>query len=178
MKMYSFSRTIITTQMNTFWDKYRHSSKGWEHDPPAKLHPRIMFGSGPMLTPEFVKQNNISHVINCAEDIDSPKWFRQTHPDKYMCLYAEDTVDSDITKWFPQFKECMNAFLAERSSSVVYVHCQCGINRSAFLTLLYLCLKFQFPFENTVRSMLIQRPCCLTNPVFRLQVSEYIKKHQ
>lgn len=176
--MYSFSRTVINTQMSEFWDKYRHSSKGWKNDSPAKLHPRIMFGAGPFLTPEFVNLNNITHVINCANDSDSPSWFRNRYPDKYISLNAEDTIETDITKWYPQFKESMNTFLSAKDSGVIYVHCQCGINRSAFLTLIYLCLKFQFPFEYTVKSMLIQRPCCLTNPVFRVQASEYIKKHQ
>ena len=32
-------------------------SRGWMVDPPAFIHPRILFGSGMALTPEFARKH-------------------------------------------------------------------------------------------------------------------------
>ena len=157
------------------WMVYRRSSRGWQIDPPAKVHPSILFGSGKDLTPIFVKKHNITHVINCAFDDDSPEWFRDEHPFNYFCIEAEDTLTSDIRKWFPLFESIMDKYLKHPDSKVIYVHCQCGINRSGFLTLMYICKHFRYTFEGTVKNILMQRPCALTNPTYFKQTREYIK---
>jgi hypothetical protein len=41
-----------------------------------------------------------------------------------------------------------------------------------------MCKKLGLTLEEAVRAILIQRPCALTNPSFREQVIEYIKKHE
>jgi protein-tyrosine phosphatase len=155
----------------------RDHSRGWVNDPPAVIHPNVMFGSGKMLTIEFVKERNITHVINCAYDEDSPEWFRNVYPKKYACMNAQDSLITDITLWYPGFEKIMQKFLRENDSKVIFVHCQCGINRSGYLTLLYACLNFKFPLIETVKSIIKQRPCALTNPSFRIQVAEYITKN-
>jgi len=43
---------------------------------------------------------------------------------------------------------------------------------------MYVCLNFDFNLTDTVKSIIKQRPCALTNPTFRIQVAEYIKKHR
>ena len=58
----------------------RYSSRGYLIDPPALFHPYIMVGAGEMLTPAFVKKYEITHVINCAEEYDSPSWFKEKNP--------------------------------------------------------------------------------------------------
>jgi len=151
---------------------------GWESDPPAMIHPNILFGKGDALTLQFVTDKRITHVINCAQEEDSPAWFRKAFPQNYICLDAIDSLNADITSWYPEFSTAMNRFLHDKDSQVIYVHCQCGINRSGFLIVLYACLRFGFPLVSTVQSIIKQRPCALTNPAFRLQVAEYIKKHR
>jgi protein-tyrosine phosphatase len=157
---------------------YRQFTKGWQRDPPAKIHTNILFGSGKDLTPEFVQQHSITHVINCAFDEHSPIWFRNTFPANYHCIQAIDSNDVDITKWFPEFENCMNDFLQDSSVKTIYVHCQCGINRSGYLCLLYGCKKFHYTFDMMALTILYQRPCSLVNPSFRLQCFEYIKNLQ
>ena len=161
-------------EMSDKWASYRRNSRGWMLDPPAKVHVSIMFGPGFMLSPTFVKENNITHVINCAYEEDSPEWFRTHNPTKYVCIEAEDTVSVNITDWFPKFETYMNKFLKEPDSNVIFVHCQCGINRSGFLTLLYCVKYFGYEYESTFKSILAQRPCALTNPVFPAQLINYI----
>lgn len=159
------------------WLGYRRHSKGYLKDDPAILHPRIIFGAGAFLTPEFVKELKITHVINCAYENDSPKWFREKYPDRYHCIGADDTLTSNILDWYPEFKYVMKMFLSAPESERIYVHCQCGINRSGFLTLLFLCLEFSYNLENAIRVTLRQRPCALTNPAYMKQTVDYIKKH-
>jgi protein-tyrosine phosphatase len=157
------------------WMTYRRASKGWQTDPPAKVHPAILFGCGESLTPLFVKKHNITHVINCAFNDDSPEWFRHEFPFNYFCINAEDSTSSDIRKWFPLFEYVMSKYLKYPDSKVIYVHCQCGINRSGFLTLMYICKHFGYTFEASVKNILMQRPCALTNPTYFRQCQDYIK---
>ena len=137
-----------------------------------------MVGSALGVDPLIFAKYRITHVVNCAHDIDSPKWFKNEYPHKYKFIGALDSAKEDITKWYTEFSESMNVFLAEPECNVIYVHCQCGINRSAFLALMYVCLKFGSKLENVTKSMLIQRPCVFLNKTYQKQVIEYIKKHQ
>lgn len=164
--------------MDQLWDRYRRNTKGWKHDGLAKLHTKIVFGPGCALTRDNIKRYNISHVVNCGFPKDSPEWFRQENPDNYATVYAVDSEDADIVGWYPLFQTYMNQFLADKRCTGVYVHCQAGINRSGFLCLLYMCMKFKYSMDVCIRAILLQRPCALQNPKFREQVTEYIKKHQ
>lgn len=164
--------------MNELWDKYRRNSKGWKLDPLAKVHPRIIVGSANNVDLYTIATHDITHVVNCAEDWVSSKWFKNEFPDKIVSIGALDHRTEDITKWYPLFESSMNMFLADPDCKTIYVHCECGINRSGFLTLIYVCLKFGYNIETVVKSMLIQRPCMFTNQQYQTQVIEYIKKHQ
>jgi hypothetical protein len=152
---------------------YRRRSRGWEKDGPAYVHPRILFGSGLMLTPAFTQKHSITHVINCAYDPDSPEWFKLSNPTKYKCLEAEDSITANIFNWYSKFEHTMNLFINDPSCKTIYIHCQCGINRSGYLTLVYACKKLKFDFKNTFKSILQQRPCAFTNPAYRKQVEDH-----
>ena len=152
---------------------YRRRSKGWQNDPPAYIHPRILFGSGIAIDEEFVEKYNITHVVNCAFDQDCPKWFRQTYPNCYVSLGALDNLESNILDWYPDFEKSIQSFLSAKGSKTVYVHCQCGINRSGFLCLAYACKKLNYDYNEVVKSILTQRPCALTNPSYRKQVQTF-----
>jgi len=154
----------------------RYNSKGYQRDPPALFHPNILVGAGEMLTPKFSQDWGITHVINCAEEQDSPSWFKLTNPDKYYCINAVDSLDVNILSWYQEFKAVMKQFLQDPTSMKVFVHCQCGINRSAFLAMMYVCEVFKYPLERTEFSVIRQRPCCLTNSSFRQQVFYALSK--
>ena len=170
--MYSFSTKHGRVVMSE-WFQYRRVSRGWQLDPPAFIYTNILFGSAIQLTPEFVKQHRITHVINCALENDSPEWFRTTYPQNYYCVGAHDTLDSNIIDWFPQFESTMNEFI--QTADMIFIHCQCGVNRSGFLALLYACKKFNYTWNDAVHMILSQRPCALTNPSFRKQTLQYIE---
>lgn len=141
------------------------------YEQPAWFYSRILVGAGEMLTPSFLHRNNITHVINCGFPEHSPEWFRKQHPSRYACMNAVDSVEANILDWYPRFEATLSTFLRE-GKGTVFVHCQCGINRSAFLTLTYIVQKFGLSYEKTFLALKKQRPCMFTNPVFRKQTEE------
>jgi protein-tyrosine phosphatase len=158
--------------------KYRRNSKGPCSDPPAKVHPKIMFGPGFYLTDSFIEKYNITHVINCADESAVSDSVKHKFLENYVCLDAIDSPNVNITKWYPLFEIKMNKFLRQYNSKMIYVNCQMGINRSGFLATLYACMKLGYPYESVTKAVLLQRPCALMNTVFHEQVQQYIKKHR
>lgn len=142
--------------------------------PPAYFHTRILVGPGAFLTPKFVYERGISHVINCAFPGDSPRWFQDKSPSRYLCMEAYDTPNHDILEWYPRFEQGLQSFLRETSGGTVYVHCQAGINRSAFLALTYVCSRFHMDGETMLEAFKRQRPCMFQNEVYRRQSLTYI----
>ena len=143
--------------------------------PPAWFSTRILVGPGEMLTPRFVRDNRITHVINCAQDIFCPDWWKLRYPDKYVVLNAIDSHQHNILDWYPPFEYHLRKFLRDGPlDGVVYVHCQAGMNRSASLALAYVCKNYDLPFDPVVAAVRRQRPCILQNPVFIRQVKEFI----
>lgn len=140
---------------------------------PAWFHPRVLVGPGAFLTPGFQQQHNITAVINCAFQEDSPLWYRITNPNTYDCIYAIDDVNQDIRIWYPEFATAMRTFLRD-TPGVVYVHCQAGINRSASLALAFVCKNFGADYDITMQSVIRQRPCMFQNRAFKRQVSEFV----
>jgi hypothetical protein len=171
----SFSIKLRKGTMDPF-AKYRKNSRGPAVDPPARVHPKIMFGPGFYLTNQFITRHKITHVINCADDSVVPSSVRQYLGNNYVSLNAIDSFDVNITDWYPEFEYSMNQFLRDSDSEVVYVNCHMGMNRSGFLTTLYACMKFGYPYEAITKAILLQRPCSLMNPIFHEQVQTYIKK--
>lgn len=147
------------------------------NDAPARVHPNLLVGAGCMLTPEFVAKHQITHIINCASDCDSPEWIPETFGNHYTCLRAVDSFESDITFWYDSFESTVTQFLRSPDCKTIYIHCQAGINRSACLTLLYCCCRLHYNVEATSKSIMIQRPCAFTNHVYYNQVKMYVKNH-
>lgn len=153
----------------------RRKSRGYKTDSPALIHPSILVGSGEMLTSDFIIKWSITHVINCAHDDDSPTWFKLYFPNAYECIEADDTLETNILDWYPKFKNVMKKFLQDSQSKRIFVHCQRGINRSAFLATMFVCDVFGFDYKTTEHSVISQRYCAMTNPSFRNQVMSALK---
>ena len=154
---------------------HRPASRGYQKDPLACVYPRILVGAGCQLTRELAEPENITHVINCAEHADCPSWWPDEHPLEYAVMWAVDHPTVKILHWYPKFRDTLTQFLREPGSRNIYIHCQCGINRSAFLMLAYVIDCFGLPFAETSRAIVEQRPCALTNPAFWYQVKEFAK---
>jgi hypothetical protein len=153
---------------------FNRNSRGPLIDSPAVFHPSILVGSGSMMTPAFISRNNITHVINCAFPEHSPSWWRTQHPDQYVCLEAIDSPSVSILTWYPKFKEVLDTFLRDPHSRRIFIHCQLGVNRSAFLTLAYVCETFKYPMKDVILGTLKQRPCLYQNTKFLKDVSDLL----
>jgi len=153
----------------------RRVSKGWQKDPIACVYPQILVGAGCQLTPQYAARANITHVINCAFKEDSPAWWRTLNPDRIVTLGAVDSAESNIFDWYPAFELAMNSFLRDKECGNVYVHCQCGINRSAYLALAYVIDHFDIPMDAAALNLVLQRPCALSNPSFWTQLRTFAK---
>lgn len=144
--------------------------------PPAWFNTRILVGPGAFLTPQFVEKHSITGVINCAFPSDSPKWYQDQYPHRYTCLGAFDNEFTDIIDYYPTFERTLRDYL-RNTSGVIYVHCQAGINRSAFLALAYVCKNFGWYVDPTMVSLQRQRPCMFQNTTFKRQVKEFVNGH-
>jgi protein tyrosine phosphatase len=142
---------------------------------PAWFHLRILVGAGAMLTEEFVEKHKITHVINCSVDKHSPEWFRQKYPERYAVINAIDSYETNIIDWYYLFKDAMWKFLTDVNSKNIFVHCQCGINRAPFLTMMYVCDNFDMDYDEVLKMTYRQRKCMYTNLVYRNQTELFIK---
>lgn len=161
--------------LQSILDKNRHRSRGPVYDPIAAVFDRILLGPGLHLTPRFVHEHHVTHIVNCAEKAACPTW-ASTHvgPSGYIALEADDTPGFPLLKdYYPTFEKVMDMFLREPNCRCVYVHCMAGMNRSATLLAAYLHRRFGIPMEKVVDVMARQRPCVMTNPSFVEQLEEF-----
>lgn len=155
---------------------YHMRSRGYDVDPPTILFPRIMVGPPVYLTPDFVKKNQITHVINCAEPGLTPRWL--VTPGRYVGIQTQDDIQYPLLNVaYPIFEDYMTRFLRDPSCRCVYVHCAAGINRSATLAHAYVIKQFGIPLPKLLETSMRQRPCMLQNPGFVYQLIEFAKKH-
>ena len=153
----------------------RRRSRGCVYDPLANPFPRIWIGNGSRLSPEFMKAFSITHIINCADETACPPNIKTMVP--YTCIDAIDSTRVHIfNTWYPKFNETMDAYLQDPLCKGVYVHCQAGMNRSAFLAAGYVIKTFGIPFSECVIRMVSQRPCVMTNPAFQHQLIDFVKR--
>jgi len=158
--------------LQTYLQPYRSRSRGYIHDPIAKVFDRILLGAGFYLLPNFVNGHQITHVINCADDSACPAGLRVYLGKNYTCLNAMDDPTNIIDKHYPAFEAAMDAYLRDPVCRNVYVHCQAGMNRSATLVLAYVVKRFRVQLLYLVTHVVRQRPCIMTN----LHFQEYLVK--
>lgn len=146
---------------------YRSRSRGYIHDPIAKVFHRILLGAGFYLLPNFVNGHQITHVINCADDYACPSNLRAYLGKNYTCLNALDDETNIIEKHYPAFEAAMDEYLRDPICKNVYVHCQAGMNRSATLVIAYVVKRFRVKLLDIVHHVVRQRPCVMSNPHFQ-----------
>lgn len=170
MKERGFVFNSFSTPVMEFENEIRRArifSMGYERDPICNPFPRLFVGDGKRLSKSFLKSLNVTHVVNCATNDACPLYI----PSKqYACIHAIDGTEP-IMKWYPKFKHVLDAFLTDPMCQNIYIHCQCGINRSVALTLAYVVRTYNVPVKTCFKKMLAQRPCILTNPSFLKDIS-------
>lgn len=153
----------------------RGRSQGYKHDGIACIYPGIYIGAGCQFTREIAARGNFTHVINCAFPEDGPEWFQKEHKDRYIMLGAIDSPTVSILTWYPAFEAAMLRFMRDPECKNIFVHCQCGINRSSYLALAFIIDHFHIDMFIAAYNLIIQRPCVLTNRAFWDQISAFEK---
>lgn len=167
---------MTPTEFYTILEGYHRVSKGYNRDPAAVAFPRILLGPGEYLArPFYMTFNNITHIINCADDGACPEYAKQSvGASNYTCLYSIDELNYPILeRHYSIFEKVMNDYLRDVRCKNVYVHCQAGMNRSACLLIAYIHKRFGVPLERIIHSLAKQRPCILTNRGFQKQLLDF-----
>ena len=139
----------------------------------AWVYPNICLGAGYMLTPRFVNAAGITHVINCGFPEHSPEWFRRRFSNRSVGINAIDSPTVKILDWYPMFEEAMRQFLRV-PGSIIFVHCQAGINRSAYLLIYFMVKNFGCNFKTLLSGVRLQRPQVCQNKAFMEEIEQAI----
>ena len=116
---------------------------------------------------EELQKLGITHVLTVVSGIGPiyPETF------KYKNIDIGDTKSSCLNE---HFSECVE-FIDEAISNggKVYVHCMCGISRSATIVASYLIKKHKYCDQSAIDLIKMQRDCINPNEGFRLQLKSY-----
>ena len=83
---------------------------------------------------EKLKQNGITHVINCAADYSAN--YHEQKGVKYLSFHLKDHVRENIECCFYEVIKFIEG--AKKEGGRVYVHCVQGISRSTTMILCYM----------------------------------------
>lgn len=154
----------------------RLRSRGPFLDPPLLMENKIIVGPGVWLTPNFVMNNNITHVLNVSVLEATPGWVRNSFKNRFHFIPCDDTLEFDIFAKYPEFESKLKSYMQDPICGRIYVHCQAGMNRSATLAVAFTVKYYKRPLEYIVRNSLHQRPCILMNTAFNEKLEEFAKK--
>lgn len=91
-----------------------------------------------------LKENGVTHVINCAADISGD--YHKDQGIKYLSFHLKDHIKENIESVFYEVIEFMNQ--AKSEGGRVYVHCVQGISRSSTMCLAYMMFTQKISFED------------------------------
>ena len=114
-----------------------------------------------------LKELGITHIVTAVVGVEPmfPNDF------KYQLVDICDTKTTDISIHFDQCAKFMDD--AIENGGKVYVHCMCGISRSATIIAAYLIYKYRFTDDTAIGLLKECRDCIDPNPGFRRQLKIY-----
>ena len=116
----------------------------------------------------YLKENNISAVVNCAKDLISNyieiKFLE-------LSLY-DDTIELIIPKFEVAYK-----FIKEYSDNNILIHCLQGKSRSVSLVVFYLMKEKGWDYDTCITFIKERRPSISPNIGFVEQLKEYYDKY-
>ena len=117
---------------------------------------------------EFLKEYNISTVINCAEELTS------VYKDiKFMELKLYDTNDQNL---FPKF-EVAYKYIKLHSKNNILIHCKMGASRSASLVIFYIMKEKGWDYDTSYKYTEKRRPVINPKGGFAAQLRDYYDKY-
>ena len=138
-------------------------------DPMNYIIDNIYLGGNDAASDEnYLKQYNITTVINCAEEIVS------VYKDiKFLELNLYDSFNQPL---FPKF-EVAYKFIKKNSKNNILIHCALGVSRSASLVAFYLMKEKGWDYDTCYNYMKERRPIVNPNSNFVGQLREYYDKY-
>ena len=116
----------------------------------------------------YLKENNISAVVNCAKDFIS-----NYNEIKFLELSLyDDTIELIIPKFEVAYK-----FIKEYSDNNILIHCLQGKSRSVSLVVFYLMKEKGWDYDTCIKFIKERRPSISPNIGFVEQLKEYYDKN-
>ena len=138
-------------------------------DPMNYIIDNIYLGGNDAASDEnYLKQYNITTVINCAEEIVSVY--------KDIKLLELNLYDSFNQPLFPKF-EVAYKFIKKNSKNNILIHCALGVSRSASLVAFYMMKEKGWDYDTCYNYMKERRPIVNPNSNFVEQLREYYDKY-
>jgi predicted protein tyrosine phosphatase len=81
---------------------------------------------------EWLKKNHITHIVNCAEEIDS----HFPHRFNYLRLNLKDIPEQSLYEVLQRSYEFIRSAISR--GGTVYVHCAAGVSRSVSIVVYFL----------------------------------------
>jgi protein-tyrosine phosphatase len=117
---------------------------------------------------EYLTKMEFTHVVTAILGVDA--MFPDTFT--YLNLPLRDLRQENIYQVFEKSSEFIKNALKNENGKV-YVHCVCGVSRSATLIAAYLIKEYGFSTDQAVEYMQSKRGCVAPNSGFRDQLKRY-----
>ena len=117
---------------------------------------------------EYLKEYNISTVVNCAESLTSE--YKEL---KFMELRLYDIYEQNL---FPKFNVAYK-YIKLHSKNNILIHCVAGMSRSASLVIFYMMKEKGWDYDTCYRYVKERRPIIEPNGGFEAQLRDYYEKY-
>ena len=140
-----------------------------EDDPMNYIIDNIYLGdSEAAADEEYLKQYNITTVVNCAEEI--PSNYKDI---KVLEIKLYDAIEQNL---FPKF-EVAYKFIKKNSEHNILIHCAAGMSRSASLVAFYIMKERGWDYDTIYYFMKERRPVVDPNWGFAEQLRDYYDRY-
>jgi len=136
----------------------------------AKITDNLYLSAACAVTPDKLRNNGISCVINCTSEIPSVNL-----PDvECMRISIDDTPTQRISAHFDRCADKVH--LVRGRGGRTLVHCAAGVSRSASVCIAYLMKHHHMSLKDAYNHVKTCRPVIRPNPGFFHQLIEYERK--
>ena len=163
---------------NTIYEKALHDALDGPRSFPflyaSKVLDFLYLGSELDSDNKSIKENNFTHVINCAAldcQIDNGHYGDGV---KYLEFEADDMEEYDILQHFQETFDAIED--ARTSGGKVLLHCAMGMNRSGALVTAYVMVHKNMDVISAAKLVKAARGCIMTNESFQKQIIAFARE--
>ena len=113
---------------------------------------------------DYFKAEKITSILSLIKDV--PEVDKELNI-KHKIMHIDDLYSENIIKYF---KECIEFI---DNNGKIFIHCECGVSRSATIVISYLMWKTHSTFEAAYRFLKKTRPEIDPNNGFRRQLKKF-----